>query len=138
MTTESNTDRLAKARAARLNPPDTESLKVQSATWEAARIADLYIDEAANPDNYCVKVAPWPTDGVCTHCQAANALIHKQDRFGQYLYCVQCGSDYFPDSEPVPAISYKGGRHTNGDKVGEHHNDYDDKYREQRRKNAKA
>ena len=138
MTTEWRLDRLAKARAAKLNPPDTKVLLAQHAIWEAARIADLYTDEAANPDNYCVRVAPMPTDGVCTHCQAVNALVHKSDQYGAYLNCIQCGSDYFPNSEPVPVISYKGGRHTNGEKVGEHHNNYDDKYRETRRKNAKA
>ena len=138
MTTEWRLDRLAKARAAKLNPPDTKVLLAQHAIWEEARIADLYTDEAANPENYCVRVAPMPTDGVCTHCQAVNALVHMSDQYGAYLYCIQCGSDYFPDSEPVPVISYKGGRHTNGEKVGEHHNNYDDKYRETRRKNAKA
>ena len=138
MTTEWRLDRLAKARAAKLNPPDTKVLLAQHAIWEAARIADLYTDEAANPGNYCVRVAPMPTDGVCTHCQAVNALVHMSDQYGSYLYCIQCGSDYFPNSEPVPVISYKGGRHTNGEKVGEHHNNYDDKYRETRRKNAKA
>ena len=138
MTTEWRLDRLAKARAAKLNPPDTKVLLAQHAIWEEARIADLYTDEAANPGNYCVRVAPMPTDGVCTHCQAVNALVHKSDQYGAYLNCIQCGTDYFPDSEPVPVISYKGGRHTNGEKVGEHHNNYDDKYRETRRKNAKA
>ena len=138
MTTEWRLDRLAKARAAKLNPPNPKILMAQPAIWEEARIADLYTDEAANPDNYCVRVAPMPTDGVCTHCQAVNALVHKSDQYGSYLYCIHCGTAYFPDSEPVPVISYKGGRHTNGEKVGEHHNNYDDKYRETRRKNAKA
>ena len=138
MSTEWRLDRLAKARAAKLNPPNTRVLLAQHAVWEAARVADLYADEAAHPENYCTRVAPMPTDGVCTHCQAVNALVHKSDQYGSYLYCIQCGTDYFPNSEPVPVISYKGGRHTNGEKVGEHHNNYDDKYRETRRKNAKA
>jgi hypothetical protein len=138
MTTEWRLDRLAKAREARLHPPDNATLMAQSAVWEEARIADLYEDEAVNPDNYCARVATMPTDGICTHCQSVNALVHKEDRFGQYLYCIHCGTDYFPDSEPVPMITYKGGRHTNGEKVGEHHNKYDDKYRAKRRQNAKA
>ena len=138
MTTEWRLDRLAKARAAKLNPPNTKVLLAQHAVWEAARVADLYADEAINPENYCARVAPMPTDGVCTHCQSVNALVDKRDHFGTYLYCIHCGSDYFPDSEPVPIISHKGGRHTNGEKVGEHHTNYDDKYRKTRRQNAKA
>jgi hypothetical protein len=138
MTTEWRLDRLAKARAAKLNPPNAKALRAQHAIWEAARIADLYEDEKANPANYCARVAPMPTDGVCTHCQAVNALVHKSDHYGSYLACVHCGSDYFPDSEPVPVISYKGGRHTNGEKVGDHHMTYDDQYRKTRRENAKA
>ena len=131
-----NLDRLAKARAAKLHPPNTKKLIAEHAIWEAARIADLYADEAVNPANYCVKVAPMPTDGVCTHCQAKNALSHKRDQYGEYLYCIHCGTDYFPDSEPVPLISRKGGRHTDGEKVGEHHTNYDDKYRETKKQNA--
>ena len=131
-----NLDRLAKARAAKLHPPNAKKLIAEHAIWEAARIADLYADEAVNPANYCVKVAPMPTDGVCTHCQGANALTYKRDQYGEYLYCIHCGTDYFPDSEPVPLISRKGGRHTDGEKVGEHHNNYDDKYRETKKQNA--
>jgi hypothetical protein len=79
-----------------------------------------------------------PTDGVCTHCQSMNALVHKRDQFGEYLYCIHCGTDYFPDAEPVPVIWKKGGRHTNGEKVGDHHMKYDDKYREAKKQNAKT
>ena len=136
--TTGNLDRLAKARAARLHPPDTKELIAQHATWEAARIADLYADAALNPADYCVKVAPMPTDGVCIHCQSQNALVHHEDIFGKYLACIHYGTDYFPDSEPVPLISRKGGRHTNGEKVGEHHNNYDDKYREKKKQDAKT
>ena len=134
--TTGNLDRLAKARAAQLNPPDTKTLKAQGVIWEAARIADLFADELVNPANYCVRVAPMPTDGVCTHCQSTNALVQKNDHYGAYLYCIHCGTDYFPDAEPVPVIWKKGGKHTDGTKVGEHHANYDQNYRENKRKNA--
>lgn len=131
-------DRLAKARAARLSPMDTRLLKMLSGVWERARIADLFADEAMNPALYCERVSTIPTDGVCTHCQAVNALNYKGDHYGQYLSCAHCGADYFPDAEPVPIITRKGGRHTDGTKIGEHHADYDKNYRETKRKNAKT
>ena len=42
-------DRLAEARAARLQPLDMRSIKKAAAKWEAARLADLIEDERANP-----------------------------------------------------------------------------------------
>ena len=130
-------DRLAKARAAKLQPPDTKMLKAQSAVWEAARLADLFADELVNPADYCARVAPAPTDGVCTHCHTKNALVCKRDLYGAYTNCVHCGSDYF-DTEPVPLISNQGGRHTDGEQIGKHYATYEKKYKETKRKNAKS
>ena len=132
-------EQLALAREARRHPPSISIIRSMAAKWETARLADLVEDEQLNPDLYCVRVAAPPTDGVCTHCQATNALRHKVDHHGQYIYCLHCGTDYFPDAEPIPALGKGGGRHHEGDEpIGEHHLTNDKIYRERKRKNVTA
>ena len=127
-------DALAKARAAKLQPIDMRSIKAAAAKWEAARLADLFEDEVANPASYAKRVVPVPADGVCTHCRAANALDYRTDHFGQYVSCLQCGTDWFPDAEPVPAIKTghigsRNGRHTPGVLVGDGIDEYQSQYK---------
>lgn len=138
-------DRLAEARAARLQPLDMRSIKKAAAKWEAARLADLIEDEKANPASYAKRVVPAPTDGVCTHCRAANALDYRADHFGRYVSCLHCGTDWFPDSEPIPAIKTghigsRNGRHTEGVLVGDnyHEKELTKRQKRERKQNATA
>ena len=130
---------LALAREARRHPPSIDTIKSMGAAWETARLADLLADEQLNPDVYCVRVAAVPTDDVCTHCHVAGGLRHKIDHHGEYWYCLLCGTDYFPDAEPIPALGKGGGRHVDGtEPTGEHHLKNDQIYRERKRKNVTA
>jgi len=132
-----NLEQLALAREARRHPPSINTIRSAAAVWETARLADLLADEQLNPELYCARVAAVPTDGVCTHCQTIGGLRHKVDHHGAYTYCLHCGTDYFPDSEPTLALGKGGGRHVEGSELtGEHHLDNDKLYRERKRKNA--
>jgi len=134
-----NLEQLALAREARRHPPSNNTIRSMAARWETARLADLLVDERLNPELYCARVAAVPTDGVCTHCKVSAGITHKVDHHGEYLYCLYCGTDYFPDAEPVPALGHKGGggRHSEGDElIGEHHLQSDKINRERKRNNA--
>ena len=142
----SDTARLAAleaARKARLKPEWTlvESLE-RHHQIEAERIKFLTADIQINPHLYCERIDAMPTDGVCTKCYRVNTLVPERlDHQFLVFTCQTCGTDYFPDVEPIPLseVGSTAGRHHDA-LPGEHHIAYDEDYRKtkKRKKNVTA
>ena len=130
--------RLAHARAMRNSEFDLAAAQQTHQEYETERLAVLYAEEEANPDEFCIRVEPLPTDGVCTHCWTKGMLVAEEHVYFTTVSCMTCGADYFPNAEPIPlSEAPRPGRH-NETLPGEHHLEYDEEYRKNRKRTKDA
>ena len=133
-TADSRATALAHARAMRFKAWDAAAAQRKHDEFEQERVAQLYADELANPDDFCMRVSPMPTDGVCSHCWTKGTLVPEEQDHFMVFSCMMCGADYYPNAEPIPlAEAPKTARH-HDTLPGERHMQYDEEYRKNRKR----
>ena len=137
-TPDTRETRLAHARAMRNSEFDLAAAQQKHDEYETERLAILYAEEEANPEEFCVRVEPLPTDGVCTHCWTKGRLVSDEHDFYTSVNCLMCGADYFPNAEPIPLSETSAPARHNTALPGETHLKYDEEYRKNRKRTKKT
>ena len=125
---------LEAAREAKLKPWSLKESLVRYHEIEAERLEFLTADVKTNPKLYCKRVAPMPADNTCTKCFKVGTLIPERLEHFLVFTCQLCGTEYFPDVEPIPRseVGSTAGRHHDA-LPGEHHITYDADYRKNKK-----